>query len=165
MTNAVQQVKEELDNLDLSLKQFGTSLRPYPSSYRPEVDVTQVLDEEKTNRFHQLIRILRWAIELGRVDILTEVGCLSQHLAEPREGHNKIFKYLSQRLKNGRGRTVFNGKYMVLDSAVFNDFNREKRMDFYSDERGEPGKNTGTVWQSSTCACVCGYKPCGEYED
>jgi len=86
------------------------------------VDVTQVLDEEKTNRFQQLIGILRWAIELGRVDILTEVSCLSQHLAEPKEGHlisvYKIFKYLNQCLKISRGRIVFNGKSMVIDSAI-----------------------------------------------
>jgi len=129
LTNAVQQVKDELAKVNLTLKQFGTGLRPYPSNYRPEMDVTQVLDEEKTNRFQQLIGILRWTIELGRIDILTEVSCLSQHLAEPREGHliavYKIFKYLSLRLKNSRGRIVFNGKSMIIDSTIFNDFNRE----------------------------------------
>jgi len=105
------------------------------------VDVTQVLDEEKTNRFQQLIGILRWAIELGRVDILTEVSCLSQHLAEPREEHLiavfKIFKYLNQHLKISNRRIVFNGKSMVIDSAIINDFNRDEWMDFYSDAREE----------------------------
>jgi len=100
LINAVQQVKNELIRKDLTLKQFGTGLRPYPACYRPEVDVTPVLDEERTNRFQG---ILRWAIELGRIDILTEVSCLSQYLAEPREGHlvaiYKIFKYLSLRLR------------------------------------------------------------------
>jgi len=142
LNNALKQVQDELSERNLSLKQSETGLRPHPSSYRPEVDVTQVLDEEKTNRFHHLIGILRWAIELGRVDILTEVSCLSQHLAEPREGHHliavyKIFKYLNQRLKISRGRIVFNGKSMVIDSAIFNDFNREECMDFYSDAREE----------------------------
>jgi len=103
--------------------------------------VTPVLDEEKSNRFQQLIGILRWAIELGRIDILTEVSCLSQHLAEPREGHliavYKIFKYLSLRLKNIKGRIVFNGKSMIIDVATFNDFNREKWIDFYPDAREE----------------------------
>ena len=105
LNNTVKQVQDEKN---LSLKQFGTGLRPYPSNYRPEVDVTQVLDEHKTNRFQQLMVILRWPIELGRVDILMEVSCLSQHLVEPREGHliavYKIFKYLNQRLKISRGR-------------------------------------------------------------
>jgi len=105
------------------------------------VNVTQVLDEEKTNRFQQVIGILTWAIELRRVDILTEVSCLSQHLTEPREGQliavYKIFKYLNMRLKSSKGRILFNGKSMVIDSAICNDFNREEWMDFYSDVREE----------------------------
>jgi len=141
LINAVQQVKDELIKKDLTLKQFGTGLRPYPACYRPEIDVTPVLDEERTNRFQQLIGILRWAIELGRIDILTEVSCFSQHLAEPREGHlvavYKIFKYLSLRLKNSKGRIVFNGKSMFIDCATFNDFNREEWLDFYHDAREE----------------------------
>jgi len=85
LINTVQQVEDELIKKDFTFKQFGTGLRPYPACYRPEIDVTPVLDEERTNRFQQLIGILRWAIELGRIDILTEVSCLSQHLAEPNE--------------------------------------------------------------------------------
>ena len=141
LMNAVQQVKDELIKKDLTLKQFGTGLRPYSACYRPEIDVTPVLDEERTNRLEQLIGILWWAIELGRIDILTEVSCLSQHLAEPREGHlvavYKIFKYLSLRLKNSKGRIVFNGKSMFIDYATFNDFNREEWLDFYHDAREE----------------------------
>lgn len=74
LNNAVKQVKDELSEKDLSLKHFGTGLSPYPASYRPEVAVTEVLDEERTNRFQQLIGILGWAIELGRIHILTEVS-------------------------------------------------------------------------------------------
>ena len=125
----------------MSLSHFGTGLRPYPASYRPEMDVTPTLDEEMTNRFQQLIGILRWSIELGRIDILTEVSCLSQHLAEPREGYliavYKVFKYLSLRLKSSRGRNVFNGKSMIIDNAIFNDFDRQEWKDFYHDAREE----------------------------
>ena len=87
LSNAIRQIQDDLARKDLKLKQFGTGLRPYPANYRPEIDVTPTLDEEGTTKFQQLIGILRWAIELGRVDILTEVSCLSQHLAEPRDGH------------------------------------------------------------------------------
>jgi len=129
LTNAVRQVEDELRQRNLTLKQFGTGLCPYPACYKPEVDITAVLDEESSNRFQQLIGILRWTVELGRIDILTEVSCLSQHLTEPREGYliavYKIFKYLNLRLKNSKGRIVFYGKSMFIDHAVFNDFNRE----------------------------------------
>jgi len=113
LNNAIRQIEEKLDQKGLILKQFGTGLRPYPSCYRPEVDVSPALDEEGTNRFQQLIGILRWAIELGRVDILTEVSCLSQHFDEPREGHlvavYKIIKYLNLCLRKNKGRIVFTG--------------------------------------------------------
>ena len=34
-----------------------------------------------------MIGSLRWAVELGRVEILLEVALMSKHLALPREGH------------------------------------------------------------------------------
>ncbi len=55
LSNAIKQVQTELTRKDLSLKELGTGLRPYPATYRPEIDVTPTLDEEGTNRFQQLI--------------------------------------------------------------------------------------------------------------
>ncbi len=100
------------------------------------MDVSPTLDEEGTTKFQQLIGILRWAIELGRVDVLTEVSCLSQHLAEPRDGHfiavYKIFKYLDTSLRK-------DGKFKLVDHVIFNDVNREEWEDFYKDaEEGFP---------------------------
>ena len=50
-------------------------------------------------KYQQYIGVLRWACELGRIDILTEVSVLSQHLCNPREGHldavYRIFNYLT----------------------------------------------------------------------
>jgi len=45
-----------------------------------------------------LIGILRWAVELGRIDIYIDVALLSSHMAQPRVGHMQevlhIFSYL-----------------------------------------------------------------------
>ena len=50
---------------------------------------------------HTLIGVLRWIVELGRVDIDVEVSMMSSHLALLREGHLKelyhIFAYLKAR--------------------------------------------------------------------
>jgi len=90
------QVEDELSQRNLTLKQFGTDLRPYPTCYKPEVDITSVLDEESTNRFQQLIGILRWAIELGRIDILAEVSFLSQiSPSQEKATLSRFIKYLS----------------------------------------------------------------------
>ena len=72
---------------------------PFSSvSYRPELDITSLLNDEETNVYQNLIGILRWLIELGRIDILLEVSLLSQYLASPRIGHLQqlfnIFRYL-----------------------------------------------------------------------
>jgi hypothetical protein len=45
------------------------------------------LNDYLTSRYLQLMGILRWAIELGRVDIFVEVSQLSQFQALPRQGH------------------------------------------------------------------------------
>lgn len=51
-----------------------------------------------------MIGVLRWAVELGRIDMYTEVSLLSQHLALPRVGHLEavyhIFAYLNKHEKS-----------------------------------------------------------------
>ena len=37
--------------------------------------------------FQELIGVLRWAVELGRMDIATEIPMLSSPVALPHEGH------------------------------------------------------------------------------
>ena len=48
--------------------------------------------------YQELVGVLRWMVELGRVDILLETSLMSAHLALPRLGHLEqlihIFGYL-----------------------------------------------------------------------
>jgi hypothetical protein len=64
------------------------------------MDTSEECDEEKASRYMQLIGVLRWAVELGRLDIYTEVALLSQQLALPRVGHLEVvydvFAYLNR---------------------------------------------------------------------
>jgi hypothetical protein len=84
----------------LGLKTGKQADRPMAKSYHPELDVTRELDQEGSSKYHQLIGMLRWDVELGRVDILLEVSLHSTHLANPREGHLEaaynIFAYLNK---------------------------------------------------------------------
>ena len=70
------------------------------SGYHPSEDTSKEWDTEGIRYFQELIGVLRWAIELDRVDILLEVSLLSTHLALPRTGHLQqvyhIFGYLKQ---------------------------------------------------------------------
>jgi hypothetical protein len=65
-----------------------TSLEtPMNQNYTPELDVTEELGHDDVTFYQELIGVLRWATEIGRVDILLEVALLSQYSASPREGH------------------------------------------------------------------------------
>ena len=57
------------------------------TSYHPSEDVTKELNVEGVQFYQNIIGILRWAVEIGRVDILLEVSLLSSHLALARIGH------------------------------------------------------------------------------
>ena len=53
-----------------------------------------------------MIGILRWSIELGHIDIITEVSLLSSFNVNPCEGHleaaYRIFEYLYNHMNGGR---------------------------------------------------------------
>ena len=55
--------------------------------YDPELDTSPELDSDAMSYDLTIMGILRWMIELGRVDIMMEVSLLSSHVALPREGH------------------------------------------------------------------------------
>ena len=90
VTNAIQNLEYTLacdfaQLLKIFLKKSGES--PFPSNYRPELDVSSLSDDTLMSRYLQLIGVLRWAIELGRIDIMAEVSVLSQHQCQPRKGN------------------------------------------------------------------------------
>lgn len=71
---------------------------PISNGCRPELDESEELNDNNANHYQSLIGILRWIVELGRVDIITEVSMLASCLAMPRYGHLmelfNIFTYL-----------------------------------------------------------------------
>ena len=113
---------------------------PLPHGYKAELDVTDECDADMTSRFQQLIGILRWAVELGRIDIQVEVAIMSQYQASPREGHLEalylIFHYLSKNLKK---RLVMDPNEPGTNERMFNI--NANWMEFYGDvvEEDPPG--------------------------
>jgi hypothetical protein len=85
---------------------------PLSSEYRPEVDISPELQPKDASHFMSLIGVLRWIVELGRIDITCEVSMMSSHLAMPRVGHlhqlYRIFGYLK----------LHHNAEMVFDLAV-----------------------------------------------
>jgi hypothetical protein len=60
---------------------------PFPGDYEPELDTTPILNPELSAWYTSLIGMLRWMVEIGRVDIITEVSKVASQMASPREGH------------------------------------------------------------------------------
>ena len=85
---------------------------PWPSNYNAEMDATKELDATMANVYQSLIGILHWIVELGRVDVITEVLTLASYLAAPREGHLEaaihIYSYMK---KKHNSRLVFDPTY------------------------------------------------------
>ena len=103
--------------LDESKKRTQDAMDP---NYRPELDVSDVLGDELHSRYMQLIGVLRWAVELGRIDIATEVSLLSQHNALPRKGHldavYQVFAYLK---RNPAVCIAFDHREVEVDTKPF----------------------------------------------
>jgi hypothetical protein len=106
---------------------------PFPTGYKPEVDVTDELDQTLASRFMQLIGILRWAVEIGRIDIYLETSLLSQYQANPRFGHLEaayhIFAYLKKH--PDMGRLAFDSHAPDIDESFF--YSNADWTDFYGD--------------------------------
>ena len=67
--------------------------------YDPELDVSTPLEPDLVSYYQSLIGIMRWMIELGRIDIATEISLLSSHNAYPREGHLEAALHVMSYLK------------------------------------------------------------------
>ena len=57
---------------------------PLSNDYRPELDISPEWDGDDGAYYQSLIGILRWMVELGRIDIYYEVSMIYSHLALPR---------------------------------------------------------------------------------
>jgi len=87
LKGAVKNVDKMLKEDKAVLKSFGDGHQPYPSTYRPEIEMSELRNDKMINRYQQLIGVLRWSIKLGIFDIQTEVSFLSQYVCAPRVGH------------------------------------------------------------------------------
>ena len=96
--SAVKEVERKLAEIGQKLATRVST--PMSSGYRPEMDATPELVPEQASYFQSLIGVLRWAVELGRVDIIVETGKLSRYCVSPRVGHLEqvlhIFAYLKR---------------------------------------------------------------------
>ena len=133
---AVKNVEEATRNMRWILPS-GNVRTPMSGTYAPELDVTEELDEHGITFFLELIGILRWATEIGRVDILFEVSLLSQYQASPREGHLTQLLYIFAFLRTHPKLTLYLSP--ELPNMDYGDFhtNRQDFAEIYRDAEEE----------------------------
>jgi hypothetical protein len=87
------------------LGKFSTPLSP---QYRPELDYSPFLDDNAATYYMELIGILRWTVELGRMDIMVAVSMLSSYTMQPRMGHlDQVFHIFGYLKRNKRATIMF----------------------------------------------------------
>ncbi len=91
------------------------------ANYHPELEDTALLGPAMIARYQQLIGILRWGCELGRLDILHEVALMSAFNAAPRQGHLDAVYHIFSYLKSSGPRCLFFDPTEPVFDVEFND--------------------------------------------
>ena len=87
-TSPAKYVKEAVE--EHLTKEYGVrklpkrATTPWPSKYVSETDTTPELGPKEANYYQYQIGVLHWMVEIGRVDIITEVLTLASQMAMPR---------------------------------------------------------------------------------
>ena len=130
---SVKNVEHHLDKLDMKLKKGATT--PLSLEYRPELDVSPELDPEDAVYYQSLTGVLRWMVEMGRVDICCEISMIPSCIALFREGHLQQLYHVFAYLK------VYHNARMVFDPSYpdvnFDDFKRKDWEKMYGDTKEE----------------------------
>jgi hypothetical protein len=88
--------------------------------YRLELGALPELNDEQANYLQCLIGILRWIVELGRLDIMVAVALLSRFLVAPREGHlEQEFHIVAYLNYHERSRIVLDERDPTVDESRF----------------------------------------------
>ena len=126
---AIQNVEAWLNRRDQHARLPTKTACVFPSKWKPELDVTPELGDNDANYYQQQIGVLRWIVELGRIDIATEASMLAAYSACPRQGHLAAILHLFAYLKgNPRSKLVFDPTPMNHGPQEEHDWS-----DFYKD--------------------------------
>ena len=95
---AINTLESQLSEEDKQLTRIAKA--PLRGGYQPEFDLSEILGPDAANWFQNLIGILNWIVELGRVDINNSMARLSTFLSNPRAGHFQVDLHVFSNLKH-----------------------------------------------------------------
>ena len=86
------------------------------SGYCPETDTLTDIKSEGLTQYQDMVRLLRWEVDMVRVDILLEIEFMSTYLALTCRGHLKhafhVFGYLKA---NPKRKICFDSQHPKID--------------------------------------------------
>ena len=84
------------------------------------MDVSPELPPDQASYYQTIIGVMRWMVELGRVDIAVEISQLSSFLAMPRRGHMVSALHVMSYLKiKHNSRLVLDPTYPDITHSEF----------------------------------------------
>jgi hypothetical protein len=101
---------------------------PMPPGAHPELDTSKFLDDDTMQLYQSYIGVLRWAVELGRIDLAHAAGVMARFSAAPRHGHMvEVLRILAYCKKHIQSKLVFdplernfdNVEWMEHDWKIF----------------------------------------------
>ena len=133
---AVENIEEQLKKRNDKLP--GGAVTPMSQNFVPEEDNSEELGPDGITTYQELIGILRWAIEIGRVDILTEVSMLSSYQASPRQGHlEQLYHIIAYIKKKPKLTLYFDPNIPNTDPSWFLGDSADTFKDQYRDAKEE----------------------------
>jgi len=88
--------------------------------YHPEIDVTPKLSSIEASYYQSLIGIIRWIVELGRINITFEASVMASCMALPRRGHlDQLYHMFGYLRNNHNTELVFDPTEPEIDKSAF----------------------------------------------
>ena len=109
---------------------------PGKPGYHPEEDKSPFLADDDVQLYQSYIGILRWAVELGRIDLCHFAGVMARFAAAPRQGHMvalvRAFGYCKKHI---RSKIVFDPRPIDFSDVAWVS---HEWKEFYPDTNEEP---------------------------
>ena len=96
---------------------------PFPSNYRPELDIIEELGTELLSYYLQLVGIFRWVVDIGRIRIFHDTSLMLQYQANTCIGYIEVIYHIFAYLKihMNMGNIGYDLMGPNVDLSVFND--------------------------------------------
>lgn len=134
LKKAIDEVERRWGNLSKLFSRTSLDV-PAPSDFHPEVDESRVLGDDDVQLFQSYVGILRWAVELGRVDLAHVTGVMARFAACPRAGHlTALLRAFAYCKKHIESKLVFDP--MIKDYSDIK-WVEDDWSQFYPDTNGE----------------------------